>query len=175
MSVVRTSPAQVQNLIRRRFQATKKTTRRAALAAAHRGKTMITKHTPSDLGQLTLSWDVKKPLTKGRQIAELINDAPHAGIVEMGARPHKVSPEGWWSLYEWVERHFPDAAAPGGEVDVYGNDPEFSRITWAIVRKIGREGPKPTYFVRDKLPTFLAITHAEINHAFAKLAKKGKL
>ena len=174
MSVVRTTPDKVGKLLKRRAEAHKKGVRRAAFSAAHRGKTMIGHYTPSDLGQLTLSWDVRGDST-GPIMAELYNDAPHAGIVEMGARPHKVSPEGWTAIYEWVERHFPDARDAEGDVDAYGNDPEVSRITWAIVRKIGREGQKPTHFVRKRIPTFHAITVKEINHHLSKLAKKGRL
>lgn len=141
---------------------------------------MIRHHTPSDLGQMSKSWRVvnqrrgKGKTGLSQDICELLNDAPHAGVVESGARPHKVSPEGWWSIYEWVERHFPDAADEGGGLDAYGNDPGFSRITWAIVRKIGREGQKPTHFVRDKMPVFMQIAHKEISHAIASLAAKGK-
>lgn len=174
MSVVRTTPAKVGALLRRRAKAHKRSVYRGVLAAAHRGKTMIGHHTPSDLGQLSLSWDVREGDPKSNLLAELLNDAPHAGIVEMGARPHKVSAEGWHAIYQWVERHF-DERDEDGDVDVYGNDPVVSRITWAIVKKIGREGQKPTYFVRDKLPALHQITVKEINHQLAKLAKKGRL
>lgn len=179
MSVIRTTPKKIQGQLRRRFNGSKSAVRRGALAAAHRSKTMIGHHTPSDLGQLSLSWKVRSmgrdaqgKFIKTNKLAELYNDAPHAGIVEAGARPHKVSPEGWWSIYEWVERHFPEAAAEDGALDAYGNDPEFSRITWAIVRKIGRQGQKPTYFVRSRLPALVRIAQEEVGRELAKHMRK---
>lgn len=174
VSVIRTTPDKIGKLLQRRAKAHEKGVRRAALSAAHRGKAMIGRYTPSDLGQLSLSWNVRGD-AKGALLAELYNDAPHAGVVEMGARPHKVSAEGWGAIYEWVERHFPEARDEEGGVDAYGNDPEVSRITWAIVKKIGREGQKPTHFVKNRLRVFHEITIKEINHHLAKLAKKGKL
>lgn len=173
MSVIRTTPERVRKEIERNFRGSTKAVRRGALAAAHRGKTMIGHHTPGDLGQLALSWRVQRH-GRGREIAALLNDAPHAGVVEGGARPHKVSPEGWWAIYEWVERHFPEAADEDGGTDQYGNDPGFSRVTWAIVKKIGREGQKATYFVRNKIPAFVRITQIEVGRELAKHARRGK-
>jgi len=171
-AVVRTTPAKLRNLLQRRAKASEKAVRRAALSSAHRGKTMITGHTPGDLGQLRLSWDVKKPLAMGRELAELVNDAPHAGSVEMGARPHPVSSEGIAALHAWVWRHrnYFDIGTKGRDAKK-----EALGIAYAIAKKIRVKGQKPTYFVRDKLPTFFRITAAEINREFAKLAAKGKL
>lgn len=178
--VIRTTPAKVRGQLQRRFAGSKAAVRRGSMAAAHRSKTMISRHTPSDLGQLAHSWgvrnmgrDSKGKFVKTKYMAELYNDAPHAGVVEAGARPHKVSAEGWWSIYEWVERHFPEAASEDGQVDVYGNDPEFSRITWAIVRKIGRDGQKATYFVRKRLPALVQIAQVEVGRAIEKHMRKG--
>lgn len=178
--MIRTTPKRIAKLVEKNFIGSQRAVRNAGLAAAHRGHAMIRNHTPSDTEQLSNSWRVKNQMrgAGGRfvktqpKIAVLMNDAPHAGIVEMGARPHKVSPEGWWAIYEWVERHFPEASDEDGMVDAYGHDPGFSRITWAIVRKIGREGQKPTHFVRNKLPTFTAQVTQEVGRAMAKHANK---
>lgn len=83
---------------------------RGALAGAHRGRAVIVRNTPTDQGQLRASWKVKPGNDEftgfSESLAELINDAPHIAVVELGARPHKVSAEGWAAIYEWVRRHY---------------------------------------------------------------------
>jgi hypothetical protein len=149
---------------------------------AERGRAIIVKKTPTDLGQLRASWKVKS----AQMVAELINDAPHAGIVELGARPHAVGPEGWHAIYEWVRRHpemygekkartrvsasLSDLATSG---PFKGSDPEITAITNAIVQKIRRYGQKPTYFVRNNLESLKAALIAEVERQL-ELATKQK-
>lgn len=66
--------------------------------------------------------------------------APHAGIVELGARPHAVSPEAREMIKEWAIRK------------LGLDEAEAERASWGIAHKIATEGQKPTYVVRDSMP-----------------------
>ena len=159
---------------------------------AERGRSFIVRQTPVDQGQLKASWRVLPRLSAavkaGSQVlAELMNDAPHAGIVERGARRHSVSPEGWMAIYDWVMRHraelgivtasgapkrarkskapIPSAVGahvPGGGV---GLDPQVAYVTSGIVFKLRQRGQKATYFVRDSLEALRSILDTEVRGA----------
>lgn len=164
---------------------------RGAVAGAHRGRAIMVRATPIDQGQLRASWKVKPGVHEFRglsqDLAELINDAPHISIVELGARPHAVSREGWEAIYEWVRRHY--RTQTGGVYTLGGagkmvsrskdgrRDPRIEAITWAIVRKIKREGQKPTFFVRNSVDDLRQVMayelDREIKRAIAEL-KGGK-
>lgn len=157
-----------------------------ALAGAHRGRALMVRRTPSDQGQLRASWKVKAGAGAftgfSESLAELINDAPHIAIVELGARPHKVSAEGWAALYEWVRRHY-RGSVTGAGVRVYslggggrmrargrravgpfkGDDPDITAITWAIVNKIKRYGQRATLFVRNSVDELREVMAYELN------------
>jgi hypothetical protein len=168
-----------------------------ALAGAHRGRALIVRRTPTDQGQLRASWKVKPGAEEfdaaGKLLAELINDAPHIATVELGARPHKVSREGWLAIYEWVRRHY-RGSVTGAGVRVYtlggggrmkarkrdgSLDPDIERITWAIVAKIKKHGQRPTFFVRhstDELREIMGYElHREIGRAISKLKRDGTM
>lgn len=176
-----------------------KTMRRAiavgALAGAHRGRAVVVRRTPTDQGQLRGSWKVKAGAGEftgfSDSLAELINDAPHISIVELGAKPHAVSAEGWAAIYEWVRRHY-RGAMTGAGVKVYslgsrgtmkprgkaaigpfkGDDPDISAITWAIVTKIKKYGQEPTFFVRDSVDELREVMAAELNREIARAMAK---
>lgn len=69
------------------------------------------------------------------------NEAPHAGIIELGARPHAVSMHGIQSLAGWVRRKL-------GVKD----EKRALAIAYAIAEKIKKHGQKPHYVMRDSLP-----------------------
>src|SRR5262245_18169728 len=87
---------------------------RGALRAAHRGKALLVRKTDekgiTDLGQFKNSFQVERGAARGI-VAELWNDAPHAGIIELGPRPHPVSREGWEAIREWVARKMLELSA----------------------------------------------------------------
>jgi hypothetical protein len=169
-------------------------------AGAHRGRALIVRRTPTDQGQLRASWRVvAAAIRKGVEgfadvtLAELINDAPHITIVELGAKPHTVSPEGWTAIYEWVRRHYRSA---GGGVYAMGSagtmvrrskrpvggpwkgdDPRVEAITNAIVWRIRKYGQKPTLFVRNSVDELRDVMAKELNAALARVksgARGGK-
>lgn len=163
---------------------------RGALAGAHRGRAIIVRRTPVDMGQLKASWRVKPGAAEfigpESTLAELINDAPHIAIVELGSRPHKVSAEGWAAIYEWVRRHHrggrlggsgrmrPRRALFVGLVAFKGDDPVITRITNAIVHKINKEGSKPTLFVHNSLEELRAVMAFELQRALVRAEAESK-
>lgn len=171
-------PRELQR-VEQRFE---KALARGLRMGAERGRAIIVRRTPMDLGQLRASWKVKAH----DMVAELINDAPHAGIVELGARPHKVNAEGWQAIYEWVRRH-PElygASRPRSRVSATtaqqaqlgafkGLDPEITSITWAIVKKIQKHGQKPTFFVRESLDVLEKALIKEVERQLARATSRG--
>lgn len=162
-----------------------------ALAGAHRGRAFMVKRTPTDQGQLRASWKVKPGVHEfsgiSQDLAELVNDAPHISMVELGARPHKISPEAWAAIYEWVRRHYRSMAGGvyvlGGAghmttrksrpVGPYkGDDPRVEAITNAIAWKIRKHGQKPTLFVRNSVDDLRAIMGAELQLELRRAAEK---
>ena len=106
---------------------------RAAVRAAHRGKARLVAATDekgiTDMGQYKNSFKVERG-PKGEP-AVLFNDSPHAGIIELGARPHPVSAAGLKALAEWALR----------KLDVK-DEREAMRVAKAIARKLAKEGQK---------------------------------
>jgi hypothetical protein len=170
-----------------------KTIRRAiavgALAGAHRGRALMVRKTPTDQGQLRASWKVTPGVHEfagiTADLATLINDAPHIAMVELGARPHKVNPEGWAAIYEWVRRHFRGGKLggkgrmrPRGKGAVVGpfkgDDPEISAITNAIVWKIRKHGQKATLFVRNSVDELKALMATELQREIKRAVESWK-
>jgi hypothetical protein len=180
------------------LQAIRKGTNRGA----ERARAMIVRRGPRDQGQLRASWHVKKgserrPMArwlraKDAELAELRNDAPHAGIVELGARPHRVSQEGIQSIARWAMRVMSfktptdnlrrarNAAVGPREARQSGprqrpKDRRFAAalgIARAIAWRIRREGQKPTYFVRDAMPVAVRLLDAEVQKALKRVVPK---
>jgi hypothetical protein len=123
--------------------------------AAQRGKTHLQQQSPVGVaGAYRAAWHVKRELNGW----SLENDAPYAGVIERGARPHKVSAEGWAAIWLWVKRVL------AWQVRVERADRNFyfkkrrtleqitTDITWAIVKKIEKHGQKPRWIVRNSMP-----------------------
>jgi hypothetical protein len=175
--VIRIGIDQLPDALRRGEEQFARALSRGLRLGAERGRTIMVKRTPTDLGQLRASWKVKATAL----VAELINDAPHAGIVELGARPHKVSAEGWQAIYEWVRRH-PElygrtrmrrrvSATLAQQTAIgpfAGIDPEITGITWAIVKKINKHGQKPTFFVMKAMDDLRAALIGEVETQLAR-------
>lgn len=148
--------------IQRREKSILAAIRRGIRNGARGGRAVLVRRSPKDLGQLKNSWrdTASRPGTATMTtVAEVFNDAPYAGIVELGARPHPVSREGQLAILEWVQRHF------------RGEDEKAQRrIARAIVHKIRREGQRPTYFVRDSLGDLNALAAREVARAVDRQA-----
>lgn len=79
--------------------------------------------------------------------SRIVLDAPYAGIIELGARPHTppLAP-----LYEWFMRK------------VGLSSSEAYKAARGLQQKIKRFGQAPTYFVRRRLSVLRRILAAEI-------------
>lgn len=126
---------------------------RAMLRAAHRGMPIVVKATPSDRGTARAAWQVRKRFNKhGTPIgADLYNSAPHAGILEMGARPH------WpplMPILRWVVRKFGLQLNQKGKRSFESFD-EVPYGTYlvarAIQKKIAQKGSKAHRMVGNNL------------------------
>lgn len=164
---------------------------RATRKAAHGAKAILVKRSPKDLGQLKASWRVGKS-GGGGDTVEVFNDAPHAGIVEHGARPHPVSAEGRKAIREWVIRHFgfPGSKKRGtrrlvGEnqvtvgCKVRGSrrtadmNAEIDRVVEGIIHKLNTKGQKPTFFVKNSMADIRALLEVELAAELAKVGRRG--
>jgi hypothetical protein len=135
--------------------------RRGLRMGARGGRAVLVRRTPKDRGQLKAGWRSKTFPEGKREVARVTNDAPYAGVVELGARPHQVSLEGRVAIAGWVRRHFPQLS-----------DAEAWSFAHNIAAKLAAEGQAPTYFVRNSLPDLTGLRNMEINRALTDVAKK---
>lgn len=178
-----------QQLSRRLKQDAKKlpdAVRRGLRMGAARGRTRLVRATPTDLGQMKNAWKDSATVDG----AKIVNDAPHAGIIERGARPHKVSEEGMRALMEWVVRNL------GTEIDsrarqrqAYGPRIKGARggrralgayrvdvaeeIAQAIARKIRAQGQEPKLIVAKRMDDLARDARLEVERQILKYANKG--
>lgn len=194
-ATIRTTPGQLAGQLRRRNKATRVAVARGALRGAHRGRAIIVRETPVDQSQLKQSWKVKpgKPsLYTGERatwasftasvLAELVNAAPHAGVVERGARPHPVSPEGIEAIKDWAMRNVEFALVSGPVPRGAGGRRGFNKanrerqaeeLAQAIAWKLRHHGQEPTYFVKGNLPLLLQAVEIEVERAINAVANRG--
>ena len=145
-------PDQLAGALRREMRQSKKLLKKAIKVGAARGRTHLVRKTPVDTGQMKNSWKSGEDY--------IHNDAPHAGIVEGGARPHNVSPEGIESLIDWARRQLGMS-----EKDAKG-------IAWGIAKKLAREGQEGKFIVETALPKLKRMVKDEYERLLAQGAKK---
>ena len=113
----------------------------------------LVRNSPVDTGQYASSWDVihdKKSVTVG-------NYAPHAPIIEFGARPYRppLPP-----LLAWAKRVLGDPSQP----------PDYSNQVWALAvytrNKIEKYGQAPKHIMTKMIPTIIDYIDAELKHGF---------
>lgn len=187
-AVITTSLDALPALLERGEARMRRAIARGALAGAHRGRALIVKRTPVDMGPLKAAWRVKPGSTEfsggDTTLAELINDAPHIATVELGSRPHNVSAEGWAAIYEWVRRHYRGGRLGGkgrmrprgmfaGLQPFRGEDPVITEITNAIVWRMKLHGTKPTLFVRNSTDELRNVMAVELERAIATVDRDG--
>lgn len=109
---------------------------------------------PVDTGLYAQSWDL--------EIAELYvavgNYAPHAPIIEFGARPFKPPLR---PLLEWAKRVLKDPSQP---------EEGYSSEVWALAiytqRKIEREGMAPKAVLQNAMPVIIENIRAALGRRF---------
>jgi len=118
----------------------------ACREAAHLAETIVVAASPVDQGFFRNAWFVRN-VPKG---AELVNDAPHAAIVEEGTRPHWPPRE---PIRAWLVRN----------ATKLGIDPsdekELNRITFLVCRKIATEGTEPAFILKSRQIQMLQMTY----------------
>ena len=124
--------------------------RRATKIGVFRSLNDLIKASPIDTGEYASSWDfleTEKSLILG-------NFAPHAAIIEFGARPF-TQPIG--PLLAWAKRVLQDPS----------NAPNYSGEVWALAKgvqnKISVEGMMPKHVLKNALPQIIQNIISEIN------------
>ena len=140
MSVVSIKPAQLAPKLMAQHKGMHRAMFVAAKKAAYRFKATLMAACDdegiTDTGMLKNSWKVSSD-SKGSSV---FSTAPHAGIIELGCRPHPVSKEGREAIAGWARRK------------LGLSEKEAESAAYAIALKIKREGQKPKYLVRKQLP-----------------------
>ena len=189
-------PSQLSGALRGAEAGARRAVDRGIMRAAQRGKRRLIQATNEKeipyLGQFKNSFQVTRQVN-GTTV--LLNDAPHAGIVELGARPHPVSEEGIQAITEWVKVKLAEELGPrrspqqkagragpltpwadskfsaaGG---IYDRDAEARRIAEAIARKIRRHGQRGRFVFKDELPLLTKYLAEEVKRSIAEEAAKG--
>lgn len=105
---------------------------------------------PVDTGLYAQSW----AFSIDEEKAIIGNFAPHASIIEEGARPF-TPPIG--PLLAWAKRVLQDASQP----------PNYSErvraLAYGTQKKIAAEGIKPRHILRDMIPTIIQNIKEELN------------
>lgn len=108
----------------------------------------LVKASPKDTGQYANSWDFQED--EKRMI--LGNFAPHAGIIEFGARPFSppIGP-----LLAWAKRVLKDASQPPDY------SPEVRRLAYGVRAKIQQKGMMPRSILQKEMPKIIMRVQAE--------------
>jgi hypothetical protein len=178
------SASQIGARLRRDEKKRQELIEKALFKAALDGEPLVAADTPVDRGQARNAWDVE-PVEGG---ANLFNDAPHAGILEGGSRPHRPP---FKPILQWVVRNFglelealeareeaegtagadPDEAArqamQGARRSLVDNDPESASegarsLAWAVVHHIEENGTEPNWMVKNNLPKLRALAQEAV-------------
>lgn len=116
--------------------------RKATFSGIAKSLPEVIKNSPVDTGQYASSWD----FSIGEHEALFGNFAPHAPIIEIGARPFTppIRP-----LLEWAKRVLQDPSQP----------PDFSDRVWALAKgtqkKISEVGMQPKHIMENSIPLIL--------------------
>lgn len=149
-TTTRITIAELPDALKNEGEKARKTLLKGAFAAAQRFKTLIVQRCDelgiTDLGTLKNSWRVER-IDNG---AIVYSDCPYAGIIELGARPHKVSKEGQEGIAQWAIRKL--------GVD----EKEAHSVAFLICRKIALVGQEPKHLVQDALPMATAYYKEEV-------------
>ena len=102
----------------------------------------VVKNSPVDTGLYAQSWDVSPEEDR----VLFGNIAPHAPVIEFGARPFRppLPP-----LLAWAKRVLKDPSQP----------PAYSKRVWALAKftqaKIAREGMRPKSVMQNQIPVII--------------------
>ena len=99
----------------------------------------LAEESPVDTGEYAKSWEYEK----GKDAISVGNFAPHAAVIEFGARPFKppIKP-----LLAWAKRHLKDPSQPPGY------SPEVWSMARGVQKKIEEKGMKPKHVLTNTIP-----------------------
>lgn len=149
-------------------------------AAAHRGVALLKRLTPVDEGIMKNAWAVVGADGNTR----IENLAPHAGIIEGGARPHPVSEEGRLAIEGWVRRvvlstfvtdsKSADGSALSRKLNSWEKaNADVRAIVERIIWKIRTKGYKGLFLVKGNMNELRAFVFEEIDRYVAKANMEG--
>jgi hypothetical protein len=170
MTVVTVKPGQLGATLTRSIKIQQEGIKRGIQRAKVRAIGVLKANTPkNDTGLLKNAWIVTG--------SGVTNTAPHAGIIERGARPHSVNREGIEALTEWVRRkglvvHMV-SSGPIPKVRKLTRkeasaDKDVSAIVWAIVTHLKKQGQEGTFYIQKSLPRLNKILEEEVIEALTK-------
>ena len=120
----------------------------------------LVQESPVDTGEYSKSWDYEKT----KDAIKVGNFAPHAAIIEFGARPFKppIKP-----LLAWAKRVLKDDSQP----------PEYSPEVWQLAlgtqRKIQEKGMEPKHIMSKNLDYIKDQMREELKQLKLEEAKRG--
>lgn len=154
-TTLRIRPQDLARELGARGTQTRKATRAGVRLAAERGRGILAQATPVDTGAMKARWRVSKGGT-----VTIVNDAPYAGVVEAGARPHGVSIEGRHAIKLWFMRK---VGLPEKEAAIR---------TEAFCQRLMAHGWVGKFFVRNSLDQLNAEVAKTIEHVLAEAGRK---
>ena len=179
-------PQDIGNVLAKHSQKQRAAMVRGLRSGARFGRTLLVSRTPKDRGMAKLAW---KTIFYGDSgvVAENLNSAPYAGILEAGARPHGVSKEGQEAIFQWVLRNLRAVGdSKAGYAAVHVNElnagqrrrrlgnidkgEQLARsITFLICRKIRLKGQKPHWFVKNSMDELSRQAREEVERCLKEI------
>jgi hypothetical protein len=160
MATFRINSADLAKELQARAKGARRVVQLAAKKAAMAGRTHLIRQIDEEdkvyQGQFKNAWSIRKT-SRGY---DLVNSAPHAGIVERGARPHSVSMEGRADIERWCQ------------LRLGATEEEAKSITQSIIEKLGRVGQKGTFIVERSLGKLGAIWQDQIQRDLTTFANR---
>lgn len=130
------------SLLRKQATEMPKQARKGLRQGIRRGKALLVRRTPVYLGEMRNSYQDSD--------TRIRNDAPHAGVVERGARPHGVSAEGRAEIEQWFMRQ-------------RGLDEKRAKAAaWGYIQKLKVEGQEGEFIVEKALDELRGLAQQEI-------------
>jgi|FLYL01.1.fsa_nt_gi hypothetical protein len=185
-AVIHIKPEQLGRALRSRGREVRQAIEKGVKVGAHRGRTHLVAQTDkrgiTDRGLFKASWKTRTFSSKAQQrmglehIATIQNAAPYAGVIERGARPHKVSAEGRESIRGWVLRKMlghtsRELRALQRDADVAAEiEMQVDAIVEGIVRKLEHHGQKGKFIVQDSLDTLTDMAVQEVQRIIRRLS-----
>lgn len=114
----------------------------ATVRGCARSLPMLAQMSPVDTGKYASSWD----MTVEEESVIIGNFAPHAPIIEFGARPY-TPPIG--PLLAWAKRVLRDPSQPPNY------SPEVRSLAFAVQAKIARVGMQPRAVMQKAMPQII--------------------